>query len=486
MIPPSRMLIPLLAVLAMFAIPPRAEAAIHRIVLDGPVDPLHAEYVVRGIEVAEREGSSLILIVLNTPGGLVDSMEAMIQRMLASRVPVVVYVSPPGGKAASAGFFLLVSADVAAMAPGTRTGAAHPILSIGGILPVPEPAKEAPPPAKDAQGQDAEDGKDGGKDGQKPSSLPADKPVPGGQASVLMEKITNDVTAYLRAIAERRGRNAEAAMLAVTESRSWSDQEALAARLIDLVAASDWELLSQLHGREIKLLDGTVKVLSTKDQPITTVEMTFREEALSFLVNPNVAFLLLLVGALLIYVEVTHAGMILPGVIGGLCLLLAVTGFSFLPVTATGVLLLLAAVGLFVAEIFVTSFGILALLGVIALAIGGIMLVDVPNQEMGVDPVLAISAALAFGAITVFLGMIVLRALRRRTTTGGEGMVDKEGTAVTDVGATGRVLLNGEYWQATAEPPIPAGTPVRCVELNGLVARVVPAESAPTRTPDNG
>jgi membrane-bound serine protease (ClpP class) len=177
--------------------------------------------------------------------------------------------------------------------------------------------------------------------------------------------------------------------------------------------------------------------------------------------------------------------MILPGVIGGLCLLLAVTGFSFLPVTATGVVLMVAALGLFVAEIFVTSFGLLALLGVIALALGGIMLVDVPNQEFGVDPVLAISAALAFGAITVFLGMIVLRAMRRTTTTGGEGMIGKEGTAVTDVGATGKVLMNGEYWQAVADPPIPRGTRVRCVELNGLMVRVAPAGSAPPAPPED-
>ncbi len=468
---------------------PPAQAAIHRIVLDGAIDPLHAEYVVRAIDLAEREGSSLVLIVLNTPGGLVDSMETMIQRMLASRVPVAVYVSPAGGKAASAGFFLLVSADVAAMAPGTRTGAAHPILSIGGILPMPEPEKEPAkesPPLPPAARDDKAGGPEGGKDAAKPAPATTERPAPAGQTSVLMEKITNDVTAYLRAIAERRGRSSEAATRAVTESKSWSDQEALAANLIDLVAASDWELLSKLDGREVKLLDGSVKTLSTKDQPITTIEMTFREHALSFLVNPNLAFLLLLIGALLIYVEVTHAGMILPGVIGGLCLLLAVTGFSFLPVTATGVLLLLAALGLFVAEIFVNSFGLLALLGIIALALGGIMLVDVPNQEFGVDPVLAISAALAFGAITVLLGMLVLRTLRRRTTTGGEGMIGKEGTAVTDVGASGKVMLNGEYWQAFADPSIPKGTPVRCVELDGLRVRVEPAGSAPSEPPVNG
>jgi membrane-bound serine protease (ClpP class) len=318
----------------------------------------------------------------------------------------------------------------------------------------------------------------GGKPPDKPSALPSGARPPAEQSSVLMQKITNDVTAYLRAIAERRGRNAQTATLAVTESKSWTDKEALDANLIDLVATSDIELLSKLHNREVKLLDGTVRTLSVQDQPVTTIEMTFREKALSFLVNPNLAFLLLLVGALLIYVEVTHAGMILPGVIGGLCLLLAVTGFSFLPVTASGVLLILAAIGLFVAEVFVTSFGLLALLGAVALAIGGIMLVDVPEQEFGVDPILAIAAALAFGAITVFLGTIVLKALRRETTTGSEGMIGKEGTAVTLVEADGKVLLNGEYWNASADTPILPGTAVRCIAISGLKVKVTPVEPA--------
>ncbi len=476
--PAPRTLLPLLSLLAVLLSPPPSFAAVHRIVLDGSIDPLHAEYLVRAIDLAEHEGSSLILIQLNTPGGLVDSMEVMVRRMLSSRVPVAVYVSPPGAKAASAGFFLLESADIAAMAPGTRTGAAHPILSIGGILPMPEP--QQPPgktPEKPAPSGTQDDDKPAGqpaREDEPPSSLPRKEPAPAPQTSILMDKITNDINAYLRSMCERRNRNADEAMLAVSESKSWTDQEALNANLIDLVAATDWELLSAMDGRDVRLLDGSLKTLSTKDQPITTIEMTFRERALSFLVNPNLAFLLLLVGVLLIYVEVTHAGMILPGVIGALCLLLAVTGFSFLPVTATGVVLILTAIGLFVAEIFVTSFGILAILGILALAIGGIMLVDVPGTDFGVDPVLAVSAALAFGLITVFLGRLVVKALRRRTVTGAEGMVGKEGQAVTDVSAEGKVLLNGEYWQAFADAPIRSGTRVRCVEVQGLRLKVEP------------
>lgn len=431
-----------------------ARAEIHRVVLDGPIDPIHAEYVVRAIDQAESQQSALILLELNTPGGMMEAMETILVRMLKTRTPICVYVYPPGGKAASAGFFVLISADIAAMAPGTRTGAAHPILAIGGVLPLPdEPAKPQSEP------------------GKSPEGTPTDKAK---SESHLMSKIREDAQAYLRSIAERRGRDTKAAELAVIESKSYTDQEAISSHLIDLVASSETELLKNLHGREVKLLDGSVKTLVTDGVPIIEIPMTFRERALAFIVNPNVAFLLFLVGALLIYIEVTHAGLILPGVMGGLCLLLAVTGFSFLPITATGVLLILAAIGLFIAEVVIQSFGILGLIGVVCLALGGIMLVDVPEGGVSVDPYLAVSAAVAFGLIVVFLATLAVRAMRAKSVTGSEGLVGQIAETVTPIGGHGKVRLMGEYWEAIADTEIPAGEKVRIVAVSGLLLKVEP------------
>jgi membrane-bound serine protease (ClpP class) len=467
------------------------KAAVHRVTLDGPVDPLHAEYIVRAIDQAEAENSDLLVLVINTPGGLVDSMETMVRRMLASTVPIVAWVAPSGGRAASAGFFLVVSADVAAMAPGTRTGAAHPILSIGGILPIDpgqlpgtEPQK-TPVPAAPTPGTDGQTGQEGA-DTPTTTPAPAPRTPPASQSAILMEKISSDIQAYLRAITAVRGRNAEAASLAVSESRAYTEQEALDLGLIEVIAATEADLLRQLDGREVTRLDGTTRRLELTDAPIVEIPMTFRERALSFLVNPNIAFLLFLLGLLLVYVEVTHTGMVLPGVIGGLCLLLAVTGFSFLPVTAAGVLLILAAVGLFIAEVFIQSFGILALAGAVSLALGAIMLVDLPEGGIRVDPMLAISTAIAFGGIIMFLTYLAVRSMRRTVTTGSEGLVGEAGVTVTAVGpAGGKVMVHGEYWQARADGLIEAGFPVRVAAVEGLHLTVEPVGAPMAAPPDH-
>ncbi len=463
-----------LVALVMTAAP--SQASVHRAVLDGPVDPLHAEFVVRAIDLAEAEGSSLLILAINTPGGLVDSMETMVRRMLASRVPIVAWVAPSGGRAASAGFFLLVSADIAAMAPGTRTGAAHPIMSIGGILPIDpgklpgtEPQKTPLPPPPTPEGTPV---------GDAPPISPRTPPTT--QSSILMEKISSDIQAYLRAITAIRGRNGEAAALAVSESRAYTEQEALDLGLIEIVATTEADLLRQLDGREVTLLDGTVLRLEVAGAAVIDIPMTFREQALSFLVNPNIAFLLFLLGLLLVYVEVTHTGLILPGVIGGLCLLLAVTGFSFLPVTATGVLLILAAVGLFVAEVVIQSFGILALAGAVSLAIGAIMLVDIPEGGIRVDPMLAITTALAFGGIIMFLTVLAVRSMRRPVVNGSEGLVGETGVAVTNVGPSGgKVMVRGEYWNARSHASIDEGAALRVDKVDGLTLVVEAAGFAP-------
>jgi membrane-bound serine protease (ClpP class) len=444
----------------LFAASESYSAVVHRIDLNGTIDALHAEYVIRAIDLAEAADSDLVLIKLNTPGGMVESMELMGRRVLSSKAPVAVWVGPSGTRAASAGFFLLVTADVAAMAPGTRTGAAHPILSIGGFFPI-DPGKITEP------------GKPKGEDTEEAEKTPKTFP----QGNILMEKVSNDIQAYLRAVTAVRDRNGEAAELAVSESRSYTEVEALELKLIEFVASTEADLLKQLDGREIKRIDGTITTLSLSEATIIDVPMTFREKALSFLVNPNVAFLLLLLGVLLIYVEVTHAGMILPGVVGGLALLLAVTGFSFLPLNAAGVLLIIAAFGLFIAEVFVQSFGLLAVAGAVSLAIGAIILVDMPEQGVSVDPKLAIVTAIAFAAITVFLGVLAVRSLRKRVTTGAEGAIDQTAKVLADFGpGEGPVMYNGEYWKARSDSFVQKDSQVRIKAVEGLTLVVEPVE----------
>lgn len=418
---------------------------VHRVTLDGPVNSIQAEYVIRAFDVAEREGSELVLLELNTPGGLADAMEQIVQRMLASRVPTCAYVYPPGGRAASAGFFILETADVAAMAPGTRTGAAHPVMAIGGVIPIPDTKNEE----------------------QKGEKEPEKAPE-----SAMMTKVREDIQAYLRGIVQRRGRNVEAAELAVTESRSYTADEALEKKLVEYVVSGEWELLSRLDGLDVRLADGTPRVLRTRDAPIVSIDMTFRERALAFITDPNIAFLLFLVGALLLYIEITHAGFVLPGVIGGICLLLAVMGFSFLPISVVGVLLILGSIGLFVAEAVVGAFGVLAIAGVVCLALGGIMLVDLPEEGLSVDPYLAVGAAVGFGAIAVLLATLAVRVFRRKVETGAEGMVGMVGEAVSDIALRGKVFVGGEYWDAVAKSPIPKGAKVRATGMKGLVLEV--------------
>ncbi|MBL6975234.1 MAG: nodulation protein NfeD [Deltaproteobacteria bacterium] len=464
------------------ALPAPAAGAVHKLVLDAPINAIQVEYIKRGMEQADSEKSDMVLVVLNTPGGLGDAMQEIISLILSSRIPVCTWVHPPGGHAASAGFFILVSADVAAMSPGTRTGSAHPIMSIGGLFPIDAPggtpAKERATPTDETVPEDRE-----------PDATAPDK----SQAAILMDKVREDFQAYLRAITARRGRDSRAAELAVTESRSYTDQEALEHRLVDLIATTETELLDKLHGREVHMLDGSTRVLDTRGAPVTEIVRTFREEALVFLTNPNVAFLLFLVGALLIYIEVTHAGMVAPGVVGGILLLLAVMGFSFLPINATGVILMVAAIGLFVAEVMIQGFGIFGLAGVVCLALGGIMLVDLPEEGLQVDPWLAVATAVSFGAISLFLMGLAVRAFRRKAVTGAEGLIGLTGRAMSDLDPRGKVFIRGEYWDAVADTPIAKGGELYCRGIDGLILQVspvagdgdAPGEPTSTTSPDN-
>ena len=290
-----------------------------------------------------------------------------------------------------------------------------------------------------------------------------------------MDKIGSDMKAFVRSITTARGRNPDQAVQAVSISRSWSESEALDANLIEIVAADEYDLMKQIKGQSFKRIDGTETILSLENPVIVEIEMTTREKVLSYVVNPNVAFVLLLLGILLVYIEVTHLGLIIPGVTGLACLALAVSGFSLLPLNASGVLMIMAGIGLLIAETFVTSFGLLAILGIVIMAIGGIILVDVPRIEgIGLDPIIAISAAVGFGLIVLILTRLVMKSLFTKPASGGESLVSQVGETVDTIAPDGTISIHGEYWKARADQSIAAGEKVVVTAIDGLILVVEP------------
>jgi len=405
--------------------------AIARMDLNGAIDPITAAYVVRTIAGAEENNSQLLMIRLQTPGGFSSSMEEIIARILSSKVPVVVYVTPSGAKAASAGFFILLASDIAAMSPGTNTGAAHPLMAIGGF------------------------------------------PVDGGQAGkTLTEKITSNSTAFLRSIAAKRNRNIAEAERGVVESKSFTETEALNAHLIDFIAANEAELLAKLQGYRVKLFSGEERVLTTQGEQIVDYPMTTREKVLAAISQPNLALFLGIAGLILLYFEFTNPGFVAPGVIGGICVLLSVLGFSFLPINYVGVLLILLAIGLLVAEVKVGGFGVLGIGGLVAMVIGMLILIDAPDPAVRIGLFTALSLALPFAAILVILLIALLKSLKQKVATGDEGMIGLVGIADSDVSQNGRVKVRGEYWSAHATAPISAGKKVRVVAVENLMLKV--------------
>ena len=413
------------AIILFSAFPARGEIA--RIDLNSAIDPVTAEFVVRSIEKAETEHAKFLLMRLQTPGGFSSSMEEIISKMLSSKIPIVVYVAPSGAKAASAGFFILLASDVAAMAPGTNTGAAHPLMAIGGF------------------------------------------PVDGGQAGkTLTDKITSNATAFLRSIAGKRNRNVAEAEKGVVESKSFTDTEALDAHLIDFIAKNESELLARLHGFKIRTFSGEERVIEAQGQAIVDYQMSAREKLLAAITQPNLALFLGIVGLILLYFEFTHPGFIAPGVVGGICLLLSVLGFSFLPINYVGVLLMLLAIALLVAEVKVGGFGVLGIGGLVAMVFGMLILVDSPDPAVRIGWFTALSLALPFAAIFLIILVALLRSYKQKATTGDEGMVGLIGVADTDIGETGRVRIRGEYWTARASSPVPAGKTVRVLAIEYL------------------
>ncbi|HEV2615639.1 MAG TPA: nodulation protein NfeD [Candidatus Acidoferrales bacterium] len=414
-----------------------AGSQIYQLQINGEIEPILAEYIVNGIEAANAQHASLILITIDTPGGLDTSMREIIGAILHSTVPVVTYVTPSGSRAASAGFFILLSGDVAAMSPGTDTGAASPLLEFAG------------------------------------SPVKID--------DTLERKIMNEATAYLRSYAQRRGRNVALAVTAVTDAKAFSEKEALDGKLIDIVAPSTEALLAQLNGRTITRLDGSTQKLNLAQAVVEPHEMSGREKFLDRIVQPDAFFILLIIGVLGIYAEFTHPGMFTPGVIGGIALVLALFAMHMLPVNFTGVVLILLAMILFVMEAKFPTHGILGVGGAIAMVLGALMLVHSRITTGGVHPGIALAVTIPVAIIVIFLMRLVLRSFRWKRTTGADELLGAVGEIIEPVklaGANGMVLIHGELWRAAAGEPIPKGVRVRVSRVQGLTLFVEPVPIA--------
>ena len=390
------------------------------------IHPVTVEILSRAIQQAQHENAALLLVRLNTPGGLMDAMRESIQKIVAAPMPVVTYVAPSGARAASAGFFILEAGDVAAMSPGTNTGAAHPVLM-------------------------------------------------GGEMDAIMkQKVENDAAASLRSIVAKRGRNSALAEKAIRESQSFTDKEALDNRLIELVANDERDLLDKLDGREVTRLDGARVVLHTRGAAIEIYEKNWREKIISAIADPNMALILLVLGALGIYVEFTSPGLIVPGILGAIMALLGLSALSVLPINWLGAALLLLAFALFILEAKFVTHGILGAGGAPSMVLGAVMLIDSPVPEMRIHLSTAIALALPFSLITMLLLSLVVRARRNKVVTGSQGMIGEIGTAVTALAPEGKVFVRGEYWNAAAPVQVAAGGSVRVTGIQQLKLTVEP------------
>lgn len=393
--------------------------------LDSIIHPVAATFVRESLAQAEEMNADAFVIELSTPGGLLTSTREIFTDMLGSEVPVVVYVSPSGAQAASAGFFILMAADIAAMAPGTNTGAAHPVSG-------------------------------GGED------------ITGAMG----EKVEQDAAATIRSLATRNGRNAELAEAAVIESRSFTADEALKEGLIELIADDLPALLEAIHDRELYGEGEESSKMRTAAAEIRTLEMSTVQKILSTIAHPNIAYILMTLGGLGLYFELSNPGAILPGVIGGVCLILAFFALSVLPVNSAGIALIILAVIFFIAEVKVTSYGMLTVAGLISMVLGSMMLFKSVDPAVRVSMSLIISAALFTAAVVTFLVTMVIRTHGRQVQTGIEGLVNRSGVARTDLTPQGKVFVHGEIWNAVAEESVAAGTPVRVVAVEGMRLRV--------------
>lgn len=426
---PSRLVLVLFALISLLAA--SSSADVLRIVINDTIHPVTAEYIGRALESAAAHHDQALLIEINTPGGLVESTRDIIEKIVASPVPIIIYVTPSGSRAASAGFFILESADVAAMAPGTNTGAAHPVILTGGKI-----------------------------------------------DDVMKQKMENDAAALMRSVAAKRGRNVELAESAVRESKSFTEQEALDKKLIDYVATSEQDLFRQMNGKSFKRFNGATVTLNLAGQPVRDYRMTLKQRILSYIMDPNVAFILLAIGALALYAEFNHPGAVIPGTVGVVFILLAAFALNLLPTRFAAVILIAGAFVLFALEAKFVSHGVLTIGGISLLVIGGLLVVDAPIPEMRVRLVTALAVSIPLGIITAFLMSIAVRARRNKITTGEQGLVGEVGVAQTALAPAGKIFVHGELWDAVSPVNIPAGERVVVRHVDGLTLQVEPVSVA--------
>ncbi len=396
--------------------------------IDGVVHPITAEIVGRAIEQARQQNAEALLVRLNTPGGLVDATREIVEKLVASPVAVITYVEPSGGRAASAGFFILEAGDVAAMAPATNTGASTPVALTGGQI-----------------------------------------------DAVLRNKINNDAAAWMRSVVGKRGRNVALAEKTVLEAKSYTDKEALEGHLIEFIASNEADLFRQLNGREIIRFDGRKQTLHFTAARVVDYEPNLRERIMSAIADPNIALILLVIGALGIYVEFSTPGMIAPGVFGAICVLLGLSALSVVPINWGAAALIVASLVMFVLEAKFATHGVLTVGGTLAMILGALLLVNSPLPELRIHPATAISVAVPFALVTSFLLTLAIRARRNKVMTGAAGMVGETGVAHTELAPAGMVFIHGEYWNAVSSAPVASGAQVVVTSVEGLTLKVEPA-----------
>lgn len=417
-----------LAICACFASFAYAAPRVIAVDVDGIIHPVTTEIISNAIDQATHENAAAVLLRLNTPGGLLDATREITSRIVASHVPVIAYVTPSGGRAASAGFFILVSADIAAMAPGTNTGASSPVLMGEQMDPV------------------------------------------------MRSKVENDASAWLRSIVTKRGRNAELAEETIRKAKAFTEKEALENHLIDLIEPDEAHLFAALDGREIARFDGRKETLHLAGAEVTVYRPSARERIISTVADPNVAFILLVLGALGIYVEFSMPGLIVPGIAGGILALLGLSGLAVLPINWIGVALLILGAAMFVLEAKFATHGLLGGGGTIALVLGALLLVNGP-PEVRIHLSTALAVALPFALITMFLVTLVVRARASKAIMSHGGLMNEIGEARTALAPAGKVFVHGEYWDAVSSAPVDAGREVRVVAVDGMKLKVEPADS---------
>lgn len=420
-------------VIALLLLSTFSAADVLKVVIDDTIQAASAERVQRALDQAAEHKDTAVLIELNTPGGVMGSMQEIMQRIIASPVPVIIYVTPSGSRAASAGFFILESADIAAMAPGTHTGAAHPVGPFGGDI-------------KGAMG----------------------------------DKVLNDASALMRSVVSKRGRNVEIAESAVRESKSFTDSEALSQNLIDYVAPNEQQLFREIASKPVKRFNGQTVTLNLVGQHEDVLEPTLKEQILSFLMDPDIAFILLAIGALALYTEFNHPGAVWPGTVGIVFILLAIFALHLLPIRFAAVVLIFASFVLFALDAKFGTHGALAVGGIATLTIGALLLVDSPIPQMRVKLATALAVSIPLGAITVFLMSVALQARRNKIMTGVEGLIGEIGVAQTQLAPAGKVFVHGEIWDAVATTDVPAGEKVVVQKVDGLQLKV---DAAKERNP---